>query len=85
MTATYLCNVKYILYAILIYLLLRFIVGFIIPVWIASRKMKRGFKEMSARMEEHMRQQQEFASKPHPTDKRPGVNDDEYIEYEEVK
>ena len=48
--------VRYLLYAFLLYLLYRFIVGFVIPVFITTRQMKKQFREMSGRMENYMNQ-----------------------------
>ncbi len=87
MAAAYLCPVKYLFYAILLYLAYQFIFKLVIPVFIASRKIKKGFREMQARMEEQMRQQQQYPSTPSaspagdPQKEKLGG----YIEFEEVK
>ena len=50
---------KYVFYAILIYLAYQLIFKLIIPVYIASRRFKKQFREMHARMQEQMQQQQQ--------------------------
>ncbi len=77
---------RFVLYAILAYILFQFIFKLVIPVYLASRKIKKGFREMQSKMQEHMQQQQQgytpqpSSSKPEPT-ARPG----DYIDFEEVK
>lgn len=78
---------KYVLYAILAYVLFQFIFKLVIPVYLASRKIKKGFREMQTKMQEHMQQQQQgytpqpSPSKPEPTKSKAG----DYIDFEEVK
>ena len=67
MPAGYLCPVKYIFYALLLYLAWAFIFRLVIPVFIATRKIKKGFREMQARMQEEMEKQQ-AASQPESPD-----------------
>jgi hypothetical protein len=73
--------VKYILFAILVYVLYQFIFNLVIPVYQTTRKIKKGFREMNSRMD----QQQQ----PSPTSssQRPGpkVKAGDYIDFEEVK
>ena len=76
---------RFVLYAILIYVLYQFVFKLVIPVYLASRRMKKGFAEMQRRMNEQMGQQQDFqpkASRPNPGVK-PKSGD--YIDFEEVK
>mgnify|MGYP000964096371 CR=1 FL=1 len=75
---------KYILYAFLAYLLYQFIFNLVIPVYRASRKIKKGFREMHSRMEEQMRQEQQQAHQSTQPQK-PKVKAGEYIDFEEVK
>ena len=75
---------KYVLYFILLYLAWVFLFRLVIPVFLATRKLKKGFREMQARMEEQMKQQ--AASSPGPAagpSKKEPLGD--YIEFEEVK
>lgn len=77
------------MYAILIYLAYMLIFRLIIPVYLASRKIKQGFREMQEKMQEQMRQQQGFSqqSGPQTAPPNPGsaASRDDYIEFEEVK
>ena len=76
---------KYVLYAILVIIAYQFIFKLVIPVFIASRKIKKGFREMHNRMqEEQMSQANNPANsqnKPSPASEKAG----EYIDFEEVK
>ncbi len=75
---------KYVLYAILIIIAYQFIFKLVIPVFIASRKIKKGFREMHSRMQEQMNQANNSTNsqnKPSPA----GEKDGDYIDFEEVK
>jgi hypothetical protein len=56
----------------------------VIPIYRATRQMKKGFREMNGRMNEHMRQQQEQFT-PQEQSQKPGQKEDDYIEFEEIK
>ncbi len=72
-----------ILYAILAYVLYRFIFGFVIPVYRATRQVKKQFRNMQQMHEDNLRQQQAAQQPtPKPEPKKP-VGD--YIDFEEVK
>ena len=75
---------KYILFALLAYILYQFIFKLVIPVYLASRKIKKGFREMQSRMQEQMKEQgyspQSSATEP-PKKTKAG----DYIEFEEIK
>jgi hypothetical protein len=77
---------KFVLYAILAYVLYQFIFKLVIPVFLASRKIKKGFHEMQNRMEEQMQQQQQGFTEQSSTPKPgPKSKAGDYIEFEEVK
>jgi hypothetical protein len=73
--------VKYIFYAIMAYILYKFIFKLVIPVYQASRKIKKGFREMHTRMEEQMKPQQQQDPPPASS---PKTKAGEYIDFEEV-
>jgi hypothetical protein len=76
---------KYILFAILIYIGYVFIFKLVVPVYFASKKIKKGFREMHSRMQDEMNKQQGFtpqASQPNPA---PKTKTGDYIDFEEVK
>jgi hypothetical protein len=79
--------VKYLFYAFLIYLAFKLVFNLIIPVYRTTKKVKRGFREMQNKMQEHARQyeQQQQAHtqniKPQATQTKTG----DYIEFEEIK
>ena len=77
---------KFVLYAILAYVLYQFIFKLVIPVFLASRKIKKGFREMQNKMEEQMQQQQQGYTEQSSTPKQgPKNKAGDYIEFEEVK
>jgi hypothetical protein len=75
---------KYLFYAFLFYLLFRFIFNFVLPVYRATRQVKRGFREM----QEKMREQQSSGEQSQAQPGQPaggGSSLGEYIDFEEVK
>jgi hypothetical protein len=77
---------KFVLYAILAYIAYQFIFKLVIPVYLASRKIKKGFREMQSKMQEQMKQQQQGYT-PQSTASEPGpkTKAGDYIDFEEVK
>lgn len=80
---------KYVLMAIGLYILYQFIFKLVIPVFIATRKIKKGFREMQSRMQEQMQQQQQqqsgYAQQPETSAPDSKFKSGDYIEFEEVK
>ena len=77
--------VRYILFAILIYVAYQLIFGLVIPVYKTTRKLKKGFREMHARMNQsdgNSRMQENRQQQQPPTPQK--ENKDEYIDFEEV-
>ena len=75
---------RILLYAFLFYLAYKIIFDLIVPVYRTTKQVKKGFREMNERMNDHMNQQQEQTTKPEQPKKtmeKPG----DYIEYEEIK
>ena len=87
----YLYPMQIILIAIGIYLLYRFIFGFVIPVIKTTSQVKKQFSAMKEKMEDAYQQQpngkKARGSHPTPLDKttsgKPGARED-YIDYEEL-
>ncbi len=74
---------RYIFFAILIYVAYRFIFNLVIPVYRATGKIKKGFREMHDQMKEKMDQQKtDTATTAGPGSSKP-LGD--YIDFEEVK
>jgi hypothetical protein len=62
----------------------KFIFDFIIPIYRTTRQVKKGFREMNDRMNQHMQQQQgQFTPKEEP--QKPQQKEGDYIEFEEIK
>jgi hypothetical protein len=71
----------------LLYLLLKLIFDFIIPVYQTSKKVKRQFGEMQSKMDEQMNQfnRQNGQRTQTTTSAKPEKKKEEYIDYEEIK
>jgi len=72
--------VKYVLFAIVIYVLYQFVFKLVIPVYQTTRKIKKGFHEMNARMNEQQQPSQSTSRAPESK-----VKAGDYIDFEEVK
>lgn len=88
--AAYLYIMKFVLYAILAYLLYQFIFKLVIPVYMASRKIKKGFREMQSKMQDQpfdfsQRQQEDNTAQPPSPKPELKTKASDYIEYEELK
>ena len=70
---------KYLFWAIALYILIRFIFNFVIPVFRATRQMKSQMKDFQNRMQHQ--EQEEFQQKPTRAEAKKG----DYIDFEEVK
>jgi len=71
----------------LLYLLYKLIFDFIIPIYIASKKVKNQFGEMHSKMQEQMNQynRQTAQQAQTTTTAKPEKKKEEYIDYEEIK
>jgi len=74
---------KFIIYILLGYVLYRFIVGFLIPVFRTGKQIKRQFNDMQQRMQEQMNQQQAPPQQENKHSDKTVAGD--YIDFEEVK
>ena len=77
---------RYLFYAFLIYLAYRLVFHFIIPIYKTTKQVKKQFREMHSRMEDHINQQQanQQTGETQPENKTAQVGGD-YIDFEEVK
>lgn len=75
---------RYLFYAFLIFLAYRLVFHLIIPIYKTSKQIKKQFREMNSRMEDHINQQQanQQTADPQPENKKVGGD---YIDFEEVK
>lgn len=78
---------KYVLYAFLLYIGYVFVFKLVIPVYMASRRFKKGFREMQDKMNEQFQQQQQQYNNPSAGTKpvTPKASTGDYIDFEEVK
>jgi hypothetical protein len=76
---------RYILWGLLIYFVYKFVFGFIVPIFRASRQFRNQVRDFHNKMQEES-QRQEFSpnnnGRPHETTQS---KVGEYIDYEEVK
>jgi len=72
--------VKYVLFIILIYVLYQFIFNLVIPVYQTTQKIKKGVRDMNARMN-----QQQHSSSSSPQNPVSKAKAEDYIDFEEVK
>ena len=77
---------RYLFYAFLIYLAYRLVFHFIIPIYKTTKQVKKQFREMHSRMEDHINQQQanQQTTYAQAENKKEQVGGD-YIDFEEVK
>jgi hypothetical protein len=78
---------RIILYGFLAYLLYNIIFRFIIPVYKTTRQVKKGFRDMQSRMNEHMNNQQQEDDQQNKTRQSSFSQKpvDDYIDFEEIK
>lgn len=76
----------YIFYAILFYLLYRFITGFVIPVITATSQVKKQFNTMNQQAQAQQEHRTSGNTTISPVDQKPKYDvEGEYIKFEEVK
>ena len=75
---------RFLFYVFLFYMLYRLVFDFIIPVYRTTKKVKRGFREMNERMQQHTKgftPQKPQVEKQKTEESKSG----DYIEFEELK
>lgn len=75
--------IKTILLILLFYIGYKFIFGFVIPMFNATRQMRNQVQEMTRRMEEQQRSHQ--VPPQDVSQQQPKPSADDYIDYEELK
>jgi hypothetical protein len=76
---------QYIFWGIVLYLAIRFIFNFVIPIFRATRQMRSQMKDFQAKMQEQQQQQgstSTFEKAERPKDK---VKREDYIDFEEIR
>jgi hypothetical protein len=81
---------KYVLFALLAWVLYQFIFKLVIPVYRTTRKIKKGFREMQEKMNDQYRQQQQqqqgyAGSETAPKAGTSKTSKGDYIDFEEIK
>lgn len=67
-----------------IYLLYKFIVDFVIPVYKASKKVQERFRDMQQQMKDNVPNGR-YSTSTHPDSNHSKVSSKDYIDFEEVK
>ena len=79
---------RYVWYALLAYLLYRFVFGFLIPVFRTTRQVKKQFRDMQEKMNEFARQREDVFQQ-HQAGEAPKQQQQappgDYIDFEEIK
>jgi hypothetical protein len=75
--------IRIIFYAFLLYLAYKLVFDLVIPVYRTTRKVKKGFREMQERMQQHAEQHNAQTQDNSTFSKQNQVGD--YIDFEEVK
>ena len=73
----------YLFWAIGLYILIRFVFNFVIPVFRATRQMKSQMKDFQNRMQNH--QEQDYEHSKERQQSKPSVKQGDYIDFEEIK
>ena len=73
----------YLFWAIGLYILIRFVFNFVIPVFRATRQMKSQMKDFQNRM--HNQQEQDYEHSNTRKQSKPSVKQGDYIDFEEIK
>ena len=76
---------RFVLLALLAWFIFQFIFRLVIPVYRASRQMRKGFQAMNERMNEQQKQQAAWS--PNTEKPQPGAKprSGDYLDFEEVK
>lgn len=76
---------RFLFYAFILYLAFRLVFDFIIPVYKTTRQVRKGFREMHERMNQHTEQyrQQENYTRQNQNNNKTDTSD--YIDFEEIK
>ena len=76
---------KIILYALLAWFLYKLIFRVVIPVYRTTKQVKRQFREMKTKMEEHQMRQNGQVPREEVKKSAPRTPSSDYIDFEEVK
>ncbi len=77
---------KYVLFALLAWFLYQLVFKLIIPVYRATRQIKKGFRQMQEKMNEQYQQQQAQAQpSANPASGNQKAPSGDYIDFEELK
>lgn len=73
----------YLFWALGLYILIRFVFNFVIPVFRATRQMKSQMRDFQNRMQNNQEQENEHSNARQHS--KPTVKQGDYIDFEEIK
>lgn len=73
---------QFIFYVFLAYLLYQFVFRLVLPIYRTTRQVRKGFREMQERMNQHHQPRQDRPSTTTGSNKKPPGD---YIDFEEIK
>ena len=76
---------KIISLAFLLYILYKFVFGFIIPIFRATQKIKKGFRDIQQQANENMNRQQANSTNTSSAGEKRKEPIGDYIEFEEIE
>ena len=76
---------RFLFYAFLLYLAFRLVFDFIIPVYKTTKRVRKGFREMQNRMNQHTEQYQQQENYPKQNQTNNKTETGDYIDFEEIK
>ena len=77
--------IRFIFLALLVYILYKLVFHFIIPVYKATRQVKKGFRNMQQQMDEQMKQQQQQQGYGAGHEQSSTEKAGDYIDFEEIR
>jgi hypothetical protein len=75
---------RYVFYGLLVYLSIRFIFNFLIPLVKTTRQVRRQFEEVKNRMQDQV-PDPHIGHRPQPQKQAEKIDQDDYLDFEEVK
>jgi hypothetical protein len=76
---------RFLFYAFLLYLAFRLIFDFIIPVYKTTKRVRKGFRDMHERMNQHTEQYQQKSNTQQTQNNNNKGGAGDYIDFEEIK
>jgi hypothetical protein len=76
---------RFLFYAFLLYLAFKLVFDLVLPVYRTTRKLKKGFREMQQKMNQHQEQYHQQSAPPPQVKETEKSKAGDYIDFEEIK